>query len=79
MLDLYCCSVPIQVPTACMININELVYQPECMLKEIYVNLVHSSKNLDVGHFASFENPKVVALDVYDAVKKMEDYHKKKL
>lgn len=61
-----------------MNNEYELAYQPESLLREVYVNLVHYTDNLNLGHFAAFEEPKIVANDIGKAVKNMEDHHRKK-
>ncbi|KAJ8938570.1 hypothetical protein NQ314_011429 [Rhamnusium bicolor] len=63
--------IPIEVPSGCARFLNELVYQPESLLKERFKNLVHSS-DYDGGHFAAFEVPQVLAEDLFIFTEKVE-------
>lgn len=69
--------MPIKVPSACMRTINEIVYQPDWILKEIFVNMVQSNDYDDGGHFAAFEIPRILAEDLYSAVSKMQNLRAK--
>ncbi|KAJ8925184.1 hypothetical protein NQ315_001369 [Exocentrus adspersus] len=64
-------QVPVTVPAGCAKFSYELNYQPDTILKEKYVQLVHSA-DYEGGHFAAFENPGVLAEDIYVFVEKAE-------
>ncbi|KAJ8877465.1 hypothetical protein PR048_021920 [Dryococelus australis] len=64
-------TVPLEVPTACAIFPHEIIYQPETMLRDRYKNLVQVNHLPRGGHFAAFEEPKLLADDVWSAVKIM--------
>lgn len=77
------CSIPIQVPTACALFPNEIVLSPEFVLRQKLPNLVEISDMPRGGHFAAFEEPKILADHVYLSVKKfnekiLEDNNKNK-
>ncbi|XP_063244853.1 juvenile hormone epoxide hydrolase 1-like [Bacillus rossius redtenbacheri] len=63
--------IPVEVPTACALFPNELAYQSEFILKDKYKNLVQVSDMPRGGHFAAFEEPLLLANDVWSAVKIM--------
>lgn len=46
------------------------------MLKEVYVNLVHSSDITNGGHFAALEVPHALADDIFIAIKKIVNLNK---
>lgn len=64
-------SIPTNVPTACARFSNELVYQPEWVLKDKYTNLIQVT-DLQGGHFAPLEIPNTLAEDIYKFVEKVE-------
>jgi hypothetical protein len=47
-------------------------------LEEKYKNIVHES-DYDAGHFAAFEEPKILADDIFIGIEKMELFHKNML
>jgi hypothetical protein len=51
---------------------NELAYQPKCLVQEKYHKLVKFTNMPRGGHFAAFEEPGLLADDVWEAVKIME-------
>ena len=69
-------SIPSKVPTGCAMFPNELAYQTECMLKEKYHNLVRFTNMARGGHFAAFEEPELLAEDVWETVKIIEKLRK---
>ncbi|CAO1411548.1 unnamed protein product [Diamesa hyperborea] len=62
--------VPVTVPSGCAHFRYELVHQAEFILKERFVNMVHSSRHADGGHFASMQLPKVMYKDILEFVRK---------
>nr|CAD7394413.1 unnamed protein product [Timema cristinae] len=62
-------SIPTKVPTACAMFPFELAYQPESLLKDKYHNLVQFHNMPRGGHFAAFEEPRLLADDIWSAVK----------
>lgn len=71
-------SFPILVPSACARFPHELAYQPDCILKMRYKNLVQATDMDDGGHFAAFEVPEKLAGDIWTAIHKMEKFHEVK-
>lgn len=63
--------IPVEVPSACARFSHELAVYPDNILKDKYKNLIHIS-DLEGGHFAAFEVPKVLADDVYAFTEKVE-------
>ncbi|XP_043286277.1 juvenile hormone epoxide hydrolase 1 [Venturia canescens] len=63
----------VKVPSACAAFPNELTYAPEKLLKFRYKNLVQHSHPARGGHFAAFEEPKLLADDVWSFVEKVEN------
>ncbi|XP_045474673.1 juvenile hormone epoxide hydrolase 1-like [Harmonia axyridis] len=61
---------PVKVPSACTRG-NYDIISPEGIVEETFPNIVHSV-DYDVGHFFGFENPKLLASDIYEAINKME-------
>lgn len=59
------------MPTACARFSNELVYQPEWVLKDKFTNLIQVS-DLEGGHFAPLEVPHTLAEDLYKFAEKIE-------
>ena len=66
-------ELPIKVPTGCAVFPNELISQPESMLKSRYTKLIQYSLMPRGGHFAAFEEPKLLADDIFNFVKKTEE------
>ncbi|KAK2586580.1 hypothetical protein KPH14_011459 [Odynerus spinipes] len=62
----------IKVPSACAQFPNEIVYQPEGLLKDAYVNLVRVNRMPRGGHFAAMEEPKLLADDIWESIKIMK-------
>lgn len=69
--------LPIKVPTACAAFPNELLVLPESLLKNRYPNIIQYNVMQRGGHFAAFEEPKLLADDVYSFVKKTEELLRK--
>lgn len=65
------------VPTACALFPHELDYQPEFLLKDRFSNLVQVTHMPRGGHFAAFEEPKLLSEDIWQAVGKMRNLPKK--
>lgn len=65
------------VPAACARFSHELAYQPDTILKLKYKNLLHSA-DYDGGHFAAFEEPDVLAEDLFIATDKFLEFHESK-
>jgi hypothetical protein len=51
---------------------HELMYFPESMLKEHYSNMIQNTHFSKGGHFAAFEEPQLLADDVWSFVSKVE-------
>nr|CAD7403396.1 unnamed protein product [Timema poppensis] len=66
-------SIPTKVPTACVWFPNEIRYYPEYFLREKYHNLLQNSHMKQGGHFAALEEPKLLAEDIFSAIKIMLD------
>lgn len=60
-----------KVPSGCARFSNELLIQPDSILRDKYPNLIHIS-DLEGGHFAAFEAPKVLADDIFAFTDKVE-------
>ncbi|XP_066259194.1 juvenile hormone epoxide hydrolase 1-like [Euwallacea similis] len=65
-------NIPSEVPTACALFKNELTIQPKSLLQMKYPKLIQATYYPDGGHFAAFEQPDVLAKDIYNFVEKME-------
>lgn len=74
-LLLLCYSIPTSAPAACARFSYELSYQPDTILKLKYKNLLHVA-DYNGGHFAAFEEPNVLAEDVFIATDKFLEFHK---
>ena len=66
-------ELPIKVPTACAMFPHELLAQPKSILASKYHNIVQYNYMLRGGHFAAFEEPRILADDVFSFVKKTEE------
>nr|CAD7394412.1 unnamed protein product [Timema cristinae] len=69
-------NIPTKVPTACVWFPNEIRYYPEYFLREKYHNLLQNSHMKQGGHFAALEEPKLLAEDIFSAIKLMLDQKK---
>uniref|UniRef100_A0A1B6JZ18 Epoxide hydrolase n=1 Tax=Homalodisca liturata TaxID=320908 RepID=A0A1B6JZ18_9HEMI len=61
-------QAPVKVPTAIARFPNELAHQPRCFLEKKFTNLVQVTDMPTGGHFAAFEEPKLLADDIWDFV-----------
>jgi hypothetical protein len=62
-------SIPTLTPTGCAAFPNELAYQPKSLLQEKYHKLVRFTDMPRGGHFAAFEEPELLADDVWETIK----------
>lgn len=69
--------LPVNVPTACAAFPHEIMYQPESFFREKLTNLVQFSHLPRGGHFAAFEEPALLADDIFKFVTTVEDNKKK--
>lgn len=53
------------------------MYQPESAVRERYINLIQFNHLPRGGHFAAFEEPALLADDVFKFVSMVEDIKKK--
>lgn len=65
------------MPIACAAFPHELFYQPESLLRDKYTNLIQFNNLPRGGHFAAFEEPALLAGDIFEFVSKSEDIRKK--
>jgi hypothetical protein len=70
-------EVPVDVPAACAIFPHELAYQSESLLRNKFTNLIQFNHLPRGGHFAAFEEPGLLADDIFEFVSKVEDVKKK--
>jgi len=68
-LFLFFSSIPTITPTGCAMFPNELAYQPKCLIQEKYHKLVRFTDMPQGGHFAAFEEPELLADEVWETVK----------
>nr|XP_018907454.1 PREDICTED: juvenile hormone epoxide hydrolase 1-like [Bemisia tabaci] len=61
-------AAPVKVPTACARFPYELVYSPDFRINRKFKNLVRISKYNDGGLYAAFEEPKIVANDIWTSI-----------
>lgn len=69
--------VPVDVPTACANFPHELAYQSESLLRNKFTNLIQFNHLPRGGHFAAFEEPGLLADDIFEFVSKVENERKK--
>ncbi|PIO77136.1 hypothetical protein TELCIR_00786 [Teladorsagia circumcincta] len=60
------------VPTAHFSGLNEMFDRTPPELSSVLYNLTHYTEAPDVGHFAAFEMPRPLAVDIFEFVKKLE-------
>ena len=70
-------EVPVDVPTACANFPHELAYQSESLLRNKFTNLIQFNHLPRGGHFAAFEEPGLLADDIFEFVSKVENERKK--
>lgn len=63
--------LPIDVPSGCPRLSLDLTPQPDDMLKERFLNLIHSP-DYEGGIFPAFEVPQVLAKDIFEFVEKVQ-------
>nr|ALD49737.1 Juvenile hormone epoxide hydrolase protein [Nilaparvata lugens] len=56
---------PVVVPTICARFPHEVIFQPEFILRERYVNLTRVTDPPRGGHFAAFEEPQLMAEEIF--------------
>jgi juvenile hormone epoxide hydrolase len=62
--------VIVESPTGCARFRHELITQDDWIVKEKFVNIVHSTWHQDGGHFAAMQLPKILYEDYVDFVRK---------
>lgn len=62
--------VPVIPPSACAHFKQELMHQPEFILKDKFLNLIQSSYFEDGGHFAALQLPQILYKDFIEFVQK---------
>lgn len=60
-----------EVPAGCARFNKELTFIPDAILRDRFLNLVHTA-DYDGGHFAAFEQPEVLAKDIFQFAAKVE-------
>lgn len=67
---------PVNVPTACAVFPQELLYFPSIVLEGAYTNLVSVSELSSGGHFGAFEEPAILADDIWKFTKTVRQKRK---
>lgn len=62
-------AVPEEVPVGVAAFPNEILVLPKTLLHEVYYNITQYTDMPRGGHFAAFEEPKLVADDIRSFVK----------
>ncbi|XP_047109732.1 juvenile hormone epoxide hydrolase 1-like [Schistocerca piceifrons] len=62
-------SIPNVTPTACAQFVNEIIFTPESLVRDKHVNLVRYTVLPRGGHFAAFEEPQLLADDVWESIR----------
>ncbi|XP_012538919.1 juvenile hormone epoxide hydrolase 2 [Monomorium pharaonis] len=70
-------STPIKVPSACSQFPHEIMAIHPDVLRKRFVNLLRTTKMPRGGHFAAFEEPELLANDIWISVDEMEKWNKK--
>ncbi|XP_032516972.2 juvenile hormone epoxide hydrolase-like [Danaus plexippus] len=68
-------DIPTRVPTAAMNFLHEVVYQPDWILRDKFVNLVHSTTLDFGGHFAAMHTPKELVDDIFASVAVFNEFN----
>ncbi|KAK4877710.1 hypothetical protein RN001_010216 [Aquatica leii] len=71
--------IPVEVPSACARFAYELLYFSDTILKHTFKQLVQTNDIPRGGHFAAFEEPQLMADDVWPAVQKFRQVHKQQI
>nr|CAD7417871.1 unnamed protein product [Timema poppensis] len=71
-------KIPTNVPTACALFPNDLIYSPPSFLTGKYLNLVQVNHIARGGHFAALEEPQLLADDIWSAIQLMQEKNKLK-
>ncbi|KOC61382.1 Juvenile hormone epoxide hydrolase 1, partial [Habropoda laboriosa] len=71
--------LPVKVPTACAVFPNELLIQPQSLLQDRFPQLIQYNFMPRGGHFAAFEEPRLMAEDIFNFVEKVEESRNKKV
>ncbi|XP_030388438.1 juvenile hormone epoxide hydrolase 1 [Scaptodrosophila lebanonensis] len=66
-------SVKVQAPTGCAHFLHELAHTPDSLLKDKFVNLIHTTHYTEGGHFPAFEIPEKLYTDFRNFVNKLEN------
>ncbi|KAL6426993.1 hypothetical protein ACFW04_009295 [Cataglyphis niger] len=70
-------STLIKVPSACAQFPNEIMEQPPKLLRTQFVNLLRVTKMPRGGHFAAFEEPELLANDIWASIDEIKIWNKK--
>ncbi|XP_050679149.1 juvenile hormone epoxide hydrolase-like [Leptidea sinapis] len=68
-------NIPTPVPTAVVNFKHEVVYQPDWILRDKFINIVRSTTFDFGGHFAAMHTPDVLADDVFKSVEEFVKFH----
>lgn len=71
-------SLPVKVPTACAAFPDELLVQPQSIISQRFPNIIQYNFMPTGGHFAAFEEPKLMADDIFSFVKNVQGMKKQK-
>ncbi|XP_076763245.1 juvenile hormone epoxide hydrolase 2-like [Xylocopa sonorina] len=66
-------QLPVEVPTGCAIFPKEIFSQPQSLLRNRYPNIIHYNIMPRGGHFAAFEEPTLLADDIFSFIKKIQE------
>ena len=67
--------IPVQVPAGVACFPNELLISPRDFMTGKYPFLVHYSDMERGGHFAAFQEPRLLAEDMWQFMRKAETFH----
>lgn len=67
----------VKVPTACAQFPYEIIEQSPHLLRTRFVNLLRVTKMPRGGHFAAFEEPELLANDIWASIDEMETWNRK--
>nr|XP_026496407.1 juvenile hormone epoxide hydrolase-like [Vanessa tameamea] len=68
-------DIPTKVPTAAINFLHEVVYQPDWILRDKFINLVHSTTLDFGGHFAAMQTPKELVDDIFMSTVEFLKFH----
>jgi len=69
--------LPVDVPVACAAFPHELAYEPKSLLGSKFTNLIQFNHLPRGGHFPAFEEPALLADDIFNFVFTVENIRKK--